>query len=259
MTEKFAIAFSTYKRPALMVETLHALQMFTTSPRVVSIAIDDASHADRVVIEESTPYKAEANIELISMQDRCGIARTKNVALRSILERSTTEHIIVMEDDVRPVKFGWEDVLIETARVNEQKHLLYLPSRGIYGPVIKTEGQMHRSIQWKPMCSGLIMYFTRGLLENIGLFEERFPAPYGWEHNEMTARALVAQSIEPKFYPHCFELERGEFICSDDERRDRKTSPQQAAVNADMARRNRPLYDELYTQHMEKWRSGITV
>jgi hypothetical protein len=248
---KFAIAFSTYKRPALMCRTLSALRVFTECARTVAISADDCSFSEELTISNYPDFEAEADISLGCFRERVGIAKNKNNALLALLARTSAKHIIVMEDDVRPFAEGWEDVLIETALHTGQKHLLYMPEKGNYGLVKKTEGLPHRRIEWKQMCSGLIMYFSRDLLEKIGLFDERFGL-YGWEHNELTARALVAQGIEPNLYPHCAELEYGNYILSDDAEKRRATKPQDAAIQAEMARKNKPLYDRLMTEHMQK-------
>lgn len=179
-----------------------------------------------------------------------GVAKTKNAAIRILLQKYDFSHMVIMEDDVRPIKPDWEKVLIETATCNDQKHLTYSPGKEAhYGVTRRLEGPASRQIAWKRNVSGFLLYFERKFLEEIGPFDERFGL-YGWEHNALSDKALSWQGISPQTYPHCLELERGVYIEADDMKN--KCGPGEAKKRNMMAKQNEGLYRVLQQECTER-------
>lgn len=266
MPSKIGIGVSTFNRQETLVKTLLHLCKFTLTDKVIAVSDDGSTDGTPAAVEQFwTKHPYETEHHLIA-EENGGISKNKNRLIKYFLDRDDIEFIFLIEDDVRPRSLHWEMSFINTCKAQQQAHLLYLPKtkwgENPYGPNIGKTGKHPYVIDWKANPSGLVMFFTPKLLAHIGGFNEEF-AEYGWEHNELTARALVAQNIDPifkqvrgqpiqGFYPHCSNVEQIEGLESDDMRRRPMWNHQELAMRKDSSTKYTPLYCRLMVEHRKK-------
>lgn len=209
--------------------------------------------ADKKV--ELAPYLA--GIEIMPSPVRLGVARNKNRIINYALSNPECSSIILIEDDVYVMREGWDRVLLETSAESKQAHLCYMPKdiRGgePFGYQARVEGSPGHVIQWKPLLSGMCMFFTAKLLREIGGFDEGWASPYGYEHNELSARAMAAQGIQPNYFPHPFSLEEGKYLDCDDMNRVPMWNAEQHRERHAKTKLNENRYNELMAKHMKSW------
>ena len=114
----------------------------------------------------------------------------------------------------------------------------------------------------------MVMYFSKAILEECGLFEEGF-GRYGYEHNELSSRMLVHMGCHPLIYPHVAELERGKYLWSHDQEYRVKRNEwaptclqdgvamggeQSLRLRQSYGTRNQALYDRLMKVHKDAWK-----
>lgn len=256
------IGISTYNRKELSLRCLEAVLKY--SPKDALIAISDDGSTDgtpqSLITWVSNSKDTEERVSVLGRKEHRGISASKKALTDCLLAVPEVEDIILLEDDVIPQVANWSNCWIETARENQQAHLLYLPGAR-YGRVLSVTGNDPTRIEWKVYCSGLVMYFRSELLKEIGSFNEKF-TNYGWEHNELTARALLAQGQKPDgLYPHCVRAQETNSLLAldiDEAKRDYYEVAQynkQASAKMQTASNNRPLYDNLIRGMRERFKT----
>lgn len=228
---KIGVGLSTRNKQSECIRTLNGIFQHTDCEMVVAVA-DDFSHDNTPAAIDYWASKKELPHRLVTFpapSQQIGIAANKNRLVNFFLqpEFNDLEYIFLIEDDVRPRVPNWQHWFIETAERTQQAHLLYLAKDrwgGIpFGNVMRVSGEKPYQIEWKMFASGLVMFFTRSLLEFIGGFNEGL-SMYGYEHNELSNRAFIAQGIRPGRregemvfdYPHCVAAETHNAIEADD-------------------------------------------
>jgi hypothetical protein len=173
-----------------------------------------------------------------------------------VLSHPEVTDVFLMEDDLFPVKESWYQIFIDTAFEHSQAHLLFMPTEKKYGLTLRTDDGTN-PIQWKQYCSGMLMYWRRKLVEEIGGFDSGFRR-YGYEHNEMTSRSLVAEFMCPTLYPHCLRAERDATLFSRDVEGERlnKMVPSSTDMMAKqkLARDNEAHYRKLMAKYINEYR-----
>lgn len=190
-----------------------------------------------------------------------GVANAKSKLVQALLAVPDLTDIFLIEDDVYPLVDGWFEHFLLCAWEHKQAHLLYLPTSYKYGKTYLTSDGQY-PIEWKQHCSGLVMYFRQELLVQMKGFENRF-GRYGYDHNELTSRALIAQMMNPIWYPHCVNAEAFHALLSKDiEAKKLRTkmpsstrdeSPDGERTQKILAQQNKPLYDELMAHYQRAY------
>lgn len=244
---------STHNRKGLLLETLTSVWKY--APLGSEIVIGDDCSTDGTVQEiKNWIHKAGIrNMHLIEHPQVVGISNNKADILAKLLSYPC-EDIILIEDDVIPVAADWYQEFIQTAYRNAEAHLLYMPTERKYGQTLVTDGESKFPVQWKVYCSGMIMYFRKALLLEVGNFERRF-LRYGWDHNELSARCLLAQWKDPGGpYPHCYSAERNAVVRSLDIEMVISNRPETSTCGTVsekmmLANQNKKLYDSLLSSY----------
>lgn len=246
---------STQNRKKLFFETLEAVYKY--APTNSLIVINDDASTDGTKEDIRTwmcdMAKDGPRVVLIGTDKIVGVANSKSNLVHQLLVEPSVTDIFLIEDDVLPMVDGWWQFFLDTAWEHKQAHLLYLPTKYKYGKTLMLQDGPN-PIEWKQYCSGLVMYFREELLRPLKGFENRF-GRYGWEHNELTSRCLVAQMMNPVHYPHCASAETNHALISRDIESERfhKTlessttddSPDGKRTKQILARQNAALYKEL--------------
>ncbi len=200
---------------------VEALQSHTHTPFHLVIA-DDGS------VDGTAAWARESGIPVVTGRNR-GVAWNKNRALYWLMHRTSCEKLLLIEDDIHPVRDGWERGWLEA--LDCFGHLNYCPDSGrpeggqqvaVYDP--------YPAFDW---VNGLMMAFTRPAVEQVGYLDTRFQG-YGAGHVEYTERFRRAGLHPP----------RGFVTLRDGSLSEHPRQPLQESRVADIAR-NRALRREL--------------
>ena len=172
------IAITTMNRAPHLERLLSAIKEFTNSEHFVVVCDDGSTDATRDVA-----FRSEATY---ICGDRRGVAWNKNRGIYSILNNSCASHIILMDDDILPAIYGWDQEWIKA--IDRFGHINYAHaghSDYLVGPRVLSATCPGVS----KMLSGVCLGFSRRVLSEIGYMDNRF-GRYGYEHADLTERAL---------------------------------------------------------------------
>jgi GT2 family glycosyltransferase len=128
---------------------------------------------------------------------------TKNQAIRSIL-LNDCDHIFLIENDIIIKRSDVFKTYINAANVSGIWHLNF----ALHGPANKKTGSEEKNprqvvdydsiqISLYPHCVGAFSYFYKGIIKNVGFFDERFKNAF--EHVEHTYR-IIKKDLHPPFW-----------------------------------------------------------
>ncbi len=240
----------TQNRKALLLQCLDAVWKFAPLGSEIVIGDDCSTDGSPDVVTDWIAERGIRNTHLIRSPEMAGISNNKRKIIERLLSYSVDD-VILIEDDVIPLVPLWYDTFIQTAYRNQEAHLLYMPTERKYGITNHVTGVPEYPISWKVYCSGMIMYWRTSLLWEVGNFQPGFKR-YGWDHNEMTARCLLAQYRDPGGpYPHCLAAERDKVVRAMDieaantgQNEDSTCGTVQEKML--LANQNKPLYEQLF-------------
>jgi glycosyltransferase involved in cell wall biosynthesis len=185
------IGVITYNRLARLRETLDALEKYTTTPYKLFVADDGST-------DNTKEYLCRAGIPHHSSRNR-GVAWNKNRALFYFLNIDGIDTIILLEDDTRPTRKGWENVWIAAAWKLGHANLAggWFINGTESGTGTPDDPFMSASI------SGQCIVFSRAAVAVVGYYDSRFRG-FGCEHVEHSQR-MVRAGIGGKFNPACVQ------------------------------------------------------
>ncbi len=108
MSFPVGIGIVTYNRREILSETIDQVRAYTREPDAVLVVADDGSSDGTLVMlrEKQVPVITGVNM---------GIAWNKNRALFLLSHMLNCETVILLEDDTRPTRTGWESEWMEAA------------------------------------------------------------------------------------------------------------------------------------------------
>jgi glycosyltransferase involved in cell wall biosynthesis len=162
-----------------------------------------------VVVNDGAPVSSEilreagrGRAELIKNESNLGVGKSKNRALRHLLQGGM-DHLFLMEDDIFVKDGRVFEQYVEAARITGIQHLNFSQ----HGPKNKSPYGIPdpvTTVNYGPLrialhrhCVGAFSYYSRGCLEASGLMDEDFYN--GGEHLEHTYRILRA-GFHPPFW-----------------------------------------------------------
>jgi glycosyltransferase involved in cell wall biosynthesis len=175
---KVGIGIITYNRQEILSDTIDRVRDFTTSQGAALVVADDGSSDGTLAMlgEKHVPFITGANM---------GIAWNKNRALFLLSHVLGCETVILLEDDTRPTRAGWEAEWMEAAQrwghVNYAADWMHEHFESGAG----TAADPVRSQLITAQCSA----YSRESLTYGGYFDPRFKG-YGHEHVEHTRRLV---------------------------------------------------------------------
>ena len=173
------IGVTTYNRSSILMETLQAIQELTQTAFHLAVC-DDGSTDDTIERCNMVP-----GLSLICGSNR-GVAWNKNRALFYLHQIKKCNVIILLEDDTRPVRHGWEIEWILATLIHG--HINYGPHW--FPNLSGGNGSWHLPYQGD-ILSGQCSGFSDEALNFVGYLDTRF-GRYGHEHVEHTLRMIRA-------------------------------------------------------------------
>ena len=178
MSFTIGIGIVTYNRKTILSDTIDQVRALTRQPNTALVVADDGSSDGTLAMlrDKRVPVITGVNM---------GIAWNKNRALFLLSHMLGCDAVILLEDDTRPDRPGWEQAWMQAARrwghVNlaadwMQQH--FLSGAGTVDDPI-------RSAMVTAQCSA----YSRAALTFGGYFDPRFKG-YGHEHVEHTRRLV---------------------------------------------------------------------
>jgi len=138
---------------------------------------------------------------------RLGIAKIKNLGLK-ILKDCQCDHFFLFDDDVFPVRLGWEELYISLARDNHVHHFMHqFPLPSGFSPEKTVNGICEYA-----ECCGMLLYFTKHAIDILGGYRKDFGI-YGYEHAEISGRCHFA-GLQGGWGPYISPERTREFIYS---------------------------------------------
>jgi len=162
-----------------------------------------------VVVNDGSPLPPESlraaeriQAELLQNETNLGVGKSKNRALRHLLEAGM-DHLFLMEDDIFVKDPAAFDLYVKAARLTGIQHFNFSQhgpkNRDFQGKAdsVTTVDYGELKIALYRHCVGAFSYYSRACLEKVGLMDEDFYN--SGEHVEHTHRILEA-GLHPPFW-----------------------------------------------------------
>lgn len=172
------IGIISYNRLPQVIACVEALLSLTHTPFHLVLA-DDASS------DGTAEWAREHGIPVVTGRNR-GIAWNKNRALHWLIQHTSCRKLILIEDDTRPVRGGWERGWLDA--LDRFGHVCYSPEGARIPESIVALHHGYIALDW---VGGALMAMTRETVEQVGYLDTRFLG-YGDEHIEYSERCQRA-------------------------------------------------------------------
>jgi GT2 family glycosyltransferase len=190
MSDKIGVGIVTYKRPEFFKNCY--------------FSIDQNSIDELVVVNDGTPYNLDFQAPLIQHDVNMGVGRSKNDALKHLLDRGC-DHLFLIEDDILIKEASVFQKYIQTSKITGIQHLNYSqhglmnkhPGTNIPNAKIRIEYSSDVALDLYPHCVGAFSYYSKKCLDKVGLLDETFHNAF--DHVEHTYRIIQA-GMHPQFW-----------------------------------------------------------
>jgi glycosyltransferase involved in cell wall biosynthesis len=178
MSFTVGIGIVTYNRKEILGDTIDMVRAFTRQPNAALVVADDGSTDGTLAMlrDKQVPVITGVNM---------GIAWNKNRALFLLSHMLGCETVILLEDDTKPNRSGWEAAWMRAAR--QWGHVNYagdwLKSHFISGCGTPEDPVL------SPILTAQCAAYSQSALTFGGYFDPRFRG-YGHEHVEHTHRLV---------------------------------------------------------------------
>jgi glycosyltransferase involved in cell wall biosynthesis len=178
MSFPVGIGIITYNRKDIVAATIDRVRALTREPDAAFVVADDGS-------TDGTPEMLRAMQVPVVTGANMGIAWNKNRALFLLAERLACETVILLEDDARPGRQGWDAQWMLAAR--RRGHVNYAAG-WMRQDFIGGSGTAEDPVRSRNVTAQCAAY-SRAALAYAGYFDPRFTG-YGHEHVEHTRRMI---------------------------------------------------------------------
>jgi GT2 family glycosyltransferase len=203
MKEKVGIGIITCNRPDYL--------------RALLDSIKYCNWAELVIINDGNPIECEGyNYYIQHNETNLGVGKSKNKAMQHLLDKGC-DYIFIIEDDMIILDDSVFDKYIQASKVSGIQHFNYGPGSPFNrkqsiqnfdlhnrhelsnistpNPRVTVEYSSDVSIDLYNHCAGVLSFFTKEILLNVGLHDDQFFN--AWEHVDHTYRIIKANGHPP--------------------------------------------------------------
>lgn len=159
------------------------------------VGIGIITSGQRTLRPEYTKYAASGSLVVIHVdKDHRGCSYNRNEVLKSLYDAGC-EHFFLMDDDVWPLRDGWQHLIIEEAQKCGVDFI------GTPWPNAVPTGVKASSVAIKSGTTAQFVYMTRKCVDTVGYFDERYGS-YGPEDADYVWRAVRhGMNSKDLYYP----------------------------------------------------------
>lgn len=190
---KIGLGVVTYNRPKYLNQTWKEVEKYILPKVDYAVVYNDGSTEDY-----SKPYKRinkAAKTTIIDNPENHGVAVAKNAVMQKLLDLGC-DYIFVTEDDILPTSPMVIPAYLAAHRMSGIDHLMFAHhgdgnSQGaidVQGPIV-----------WWPASVGAFTFYTREVLERVGLMDENFVNAF--EHVEHSWRIMKSHNVPYGYWP----------------------------------------------------------
>lgn len=186
------LGITTHNRPEYLEKCIKSIAHYLPSDIEMVYVINDGSDTKhRGAYKRAYKPLSSLPSEVIDLEINVGVARAKNELLRSLLEDTQADWIILCEDDIVATSSLAIRNYVEACEVSGMHHLSFAHhgSANVGGPIRKDD-----CISYYRHSIGAWTIFSRESLLKAGIFDENFNC--AWEHVEHEMR-LMTQGFMP--------------------------------------------------------------
>jgi glycosyltransferase involved in cell wall biosynthesis len=178
MSFAVGIGIVTYNRRAILSDTIDQVRAFTRQANAALVVADDGSSDGTLTMlrDKQVPVITGVNM---------GIAWNKNRALFLLSQMLGCETVILLEDDTRPTRAGWEATPMKAAQ--RWGHINFAGD-WLQEHALSGTGTVDDPVRSK-MITAQCSVYSKAALTFGGYFDPRFRG-YGHEHVEHTHRLV---------------------------------------------------------------------
>lgn len=177
-------------------------------PDYFKVAIDSVIEHLLDVVDEIVVYNDASTVEYeygnltpdiavkVGTKNK-GVGYAKNRCMEELMDRGC-DFIFIMEDDMEILSKNAVIDYMAAYKISGVDHMMFAhhgPGNQYAGMLIDVTGP----IEWYATCVGSYCFYTRELLEKVGLMDEKFIN--AWEHVEHTRRSMLSHGVPYGYYP----------------------------------------------------------
>lgn len=191
---KVGLGMVTYNRPNMFKQSLKGCLT------VLHDVVDEfAIYNDGAVSKTSPKYRAifstmtTDKIAVFNQEENRGVGHAKNHLMQHLLDKGC-DYIFIVEDDIIPVM---KEAITGYIYAHEKTGISHL-NFAHHGTLNPAPIVVDSLLTFWPNCVGAWSFYTREVLETVGLIDEHFVNV--WDHVEHTKRIAAAGFTSPFWY-----------------------------------------------------------
>lgn len=165
VTSMVAIGILTYNALQLLKKCVDTIRRYTSADHEIWVADDGST-------DGTTQWVADQQIG--KSYPHAGVASNRNRILRHLFDREKYSEIIMVDDDAVVSLHGWEIPWISAAK--------------IYGLCMYDSSHSSLGLTFRMPISGHCMSISRSCYSQVGEFDERYDAGWGYEDGDYVRR-----------------------------------------------------------------------
>jgi len=195
---KIGFGIVTYNRPKYLQKVWKEVQN-NVLPFVDEVVVyNDGSTVDYKRL--FTKMSQVKGVAIIDSKSNHGVAHAKNEILKHLMAKGC-DYIFVMEDDILPISRKVIPTYLAAYKMTGVDHMMFAH----HGPANTHAVDVQGPIVWWPSCVGAFTFYTREILEKVGLMDENFKN--AWEHVEHSWRILKFHNVPYGYWPDVLDSE----------------------------------------------------
>jgi hypothetical protein len=184
---KIGIAITARNRSDFFPYVMEKFQKFKPASEHILFVSDDCSDGKHSLdyYNITASHGSDSQCQYMRQSQRQGIARNKNKCIEYLYDRGC-QHFFLFDEDAYPIREGWDQLFINAAKLTPVHHMMF----NVEHKLIRF-AKIMKHVTECSNCQGVLLYFTRTVVDTIGGFDSRFDV-YGYEHANFSKRSYLA-------------------------------------------------------------------